>query len=163
MYSTNGINRWLSPIRWLVAKVANIIPLPRERLQVWTWAKETSGPVDWTKASVFTVFLVLLSFWDKKNRVKHFWKNTSIHDTVACKVATSEPQPVPDQRPERRRIADPSKKAKMLAMLQVEPFRDNSAGYLRSRQGWSMENMVSEYYQYPNVYFGRSAPYKISC
>ena len=62
----NCINRWLSPIRWLVAKVANIKPLPRERLQVWTWAKETSGPVDWTKASVFSVFLVLLSYWDKK-------------------------------------------------------------------------------------------------
>jgi hypothetical protein len=45
--------------------------------------------------------------------------------------ATSEPPPVPDQQPERRRIADPSKKAKMLAMLQIEPFRDNSAGYLR--------------------------------
>jgi hypothetical protein len=48
-----------------------------------------------------------------------------------AKRATSEPPPVPDQQPERRSIADPSKKAKMLAMLQIEPFRDNSAGCLR--------------------------------
>jgi hypothetical protein len=45
--------------------------------------------------------------------------------------ATSEPPQVPDQRPERRRIADPSRKAAMLAMLQIEPTRDNCAGYLR--------------------------------
>jgi hypothetical protein len=50
---------------------------------------------------------------------------------LRAKRATSEPLQVPYQRPERRRIADPSTKATMLAMLQIEPTRNNCAGYLR--------------------------------
>jgi hypothetical protein len=49
---------------------------------------------------------------------------------LLAKRATSEPSQVSDQRPERRSIADPSRKATMLAMLQIEPIRDNCAGYL---------------------------------
>jgi len=51
---------------------------------------------------------------------------------LRAKRATSEPPPVPDQspRPKQRRIADPSRKEAMLAMLQIEPTRDNCAGYL---------------------------------
>jgi hypothetical protein len=85
---------------------------------------------------------------------------------LLAKRATSEPPQVSDQRPERRSIADPSRKATMLAMLQIEPTRDNCAGYLTFPSKFRLlvkgDDMVSGYFQYHNVYFGRPVPYERS-